>query len=791
MANERFTQAALNVLEFAKLAALRREAATVDTDDLVYAIALEQKSNAARAILEFIGDYHKLEELLFTSNGYSPAQSQPSRSRRGSGTVPPLNSFAHDVIQRAVDIAKQQNAALVGPEQILLGVLFDSSNLGSKLLIKAGVDLAALKTKLRGSNATLANDNYDPRYGAKYGPNTSHAHALTAPVARTKELDKYTTDFTELARQGKIHPVYGRDSEILRIIDILGLLKKNNPIIIGEPGVGKTAIMEGLALRIIEGKVPPVLRNARMLLLDVGSLLAGTTLRGEFEERVKVVIDEVKKAGNIVLAIDEIHTVVGAGAAQGTSDLSNMLKAALQDGLRLVGTTTLEEYRRIEKDQALARRFQAVVAKEPDINNTIEIVKALKPLYEDHHRVEISDSIIELAAKLSEQYISDRNQPDKTIDVIDQAGSHLRQTALDDAVLTMTEQDVSAVVSRISGVPVTQLTKSEREKLLGLEAILHQRVIGQEQAVKAVSAAMRRAGTRLKAKGRPIASFIFSGPTGVGKTELAKTLAKVMFGSEDKMIRLDMSEYMERHTVSRLVGSPPGYVGYDEGGQLTKAVHRNPYTVVLFDEIEKAHPDVFNVLLQVLDDGRLTDSQGRTVDFKNTVIIMTTNVGSSAIEGKNQGLGFDFESKDAKAKVESLYQTIKEKVLTTLKQYFRPEFLNRISETIVFRSLEKEQLYEIIDVLLLETQESLAEQGVSISLTANARDILINHGYSAQFGARSLQRAITDLLDDELAILLLEDQPAPGTVIEVDGSDGVLAFKQVIPSTPVVAEEAQ
>jgi ATP-dependent Clp protease ATP-binding subunit ClpC len=791
MANERFTQAALSVLEFAKLSALRRGAATVDTDDLVYAIALEQKSAAARAILEFIGDYHKLEELLFPSNGYLPAQPQSTRSRRG--IVPDLNSFAKEAIQKAFNIAKEQNAALVGPEQILLGVLLsDSSNLGCKLLIKAGVDLAALKTKLRGNNAALANDNYDPSYGgAKYGPNTSHAHALTAPVARTTELDKYTTDLTELARQRKIHPVYGRDAEILSIIDILGLLKKNNPIIIGEPGVGKTAIMEGLAFLIISGKVPKGLRSARMLLLDLAALTAGTSLRGEFEERVKLVIAEVKKAGNIVLAIDEIHTVVGAGAAQGTTDLSNMLKGALQDGLRLVGTTTLDEYRRIEKDQALARRFQPVVAKEPDISGTIEIIKALKPLYEDHHLVKISDAIIELAAKLSDQYISGRNQPDKTIDVIDQAGSHLRQTAVDDAVLTMTEQDVSAVVSRISGVPVTQLTKSEREKLLGLEAILHQRVIGQEQAVKAVSAAMRRAGTRLKAKGRPIASFIFSGPTGVGKTELAKTLAKVMFGSEDKMIRLDMSEYMERHTVSRLVGSPPGYVGYDEGGQLTKAVHRNPYTVVLFDEIEKAHPDVFNVLLQVLDDGRLTDSQGRTVDFKNTVIIMTTNVGSSAIEGKNQGLGFDFESKDAKAKVESLYQTIKEKVLTTLKQYFRPEFLNRISETIVFRSLEKEQLYEIIDVLLLETQESLAEQGVSISLTANARDILINHGYSAQFGARALQRAITDLLDDELAILLLEDQPVPGTVIEVDGSDGVLAFKQVLPSTPGVAEEAQ
>jgi ATP-dependent Clp protease ATP-binding subunit ClpC len=788
MANERFTQAALSVLEFAKLAALRRGAATVDTDDLVYAIAVEQKSFAARAILEFIGDYHKLEDLLFPSNGYPPAQPQSSRGRRG--IVPDLNSFAKEAIQKAFNIAKEQNAALVGPEQILLGVLLsDSSNLGCKLLIKAGVDLAALKTKLRGNNAALANDNYSPSYGPSHGRNPSHS--LTAPVARTTELDKYTTDLTELARLGKIHPVYGRDAEILSIIDILGLLKKNNPIIIGEPGVGKTAIMEGLACRIISGKVPPVLRNARMVLLDVGSLQAGTPLRGEFEERVKLVIAEVKKAGNIVLAIDEIHTVVGAGAAQGTSDLSNMLKGALQDGLRLVGTTTLEEYRRIEKDQALARRFQPVVAKEPDISGTIEIVKALKPLYEEHHLVKISDAIIESAAKLSDQYISDRNQPDKTIDVIDQAGSHLRQTAVDDAVLTMTEQEVAAVVSRISGVPVTRLTQSEREKLLGLEAILHQRVIGQEQAVKAVSAAMRRAGTRLKAKGRPIASFIFSGPTGVGKTELAKTLAKVMFGSEDKMIRLDMSEYMERHMVSRLTGSPPGYVGYDEGGQLTKAVHRNPYTVVLFDEIEKAHPDVFNILLQVLDDGRLTDSQGRTVNFKNTVIIMTTNVGSTIIEGKNQSLGFDFESKDAKAKVESLYQTIKEKVLTTLKQYFRPEFLNRISETIVFRSLEKEQLYEIIDVLLLETQESLAEQGVSISLTASARDILINHGYSAQFGARALQRAITDLLDDELAILLLEDQPAPGTVIEVDGSDGVLAFKQVLPSTPVVAEEAQ
>lgn len=774
----RFSEAAISIFQIANVSAQLRQAPTIGTDDLVYAIVMERRSAAATAILEILDQpgqargngYKKIERLLHpTASGSSSPSSSAARSRMEPQNVLELDSFARLAIDKAIDLADQLGLKKVGADQFLLGILMDSGNRGTQLLKNAGVDPTHISRVLRNLNSKTGG-----------GAASARTTGSSRPATRSTELDKYTTDLTQLALDGKLEPLHGRAAEMGRIIDILGQMHKNNPIILGEPGVGKTAVMKGLAQLIIDGKVPTMLRDCRMLLLDVGSLVAGTTLRGQFEERVKTLLDEVHRAGNIVLAIDEIHTVVGSGAAEGSADLSNMLKSALQDGLRLIGTTTLSEFRRIDKDQALSRRFQPVKLDEPDLDGTIKIMKALKPRYEAHHGITIPDAVIELAATLSARYITNRNQPDKTIDVIDEAGSHLRQTASDDkAVLTLSEQDVAAVVSRQCDMPVTKLTQSEREKLLGLEAILHESVIGQEQAIRAVSAAMRRSGVKLNPSNKPIASFIFSGPTGVGKTELAKTLAQVMFGSEKNMVRLDMSEYMERHTVSRLVGSPPGYVGHEEGGQLTNAVRNRPYTVVLFDEIEKAHPDVFNVLLQVLDDARLTDSQGRTVDFKNTVVIMTTNVGSQAIQGKNKGIGFEFGTTDAKAEVESMYETIKAKVLESLKQYFRPEFLNRISETIVFRPLLKEEVYKIIDILLLRTEKVLADQGITIKLNKPARDVLIEKGYSATFGARALQRAITDLLEDPLATLLLEQEPPKGSVIEVDGVKGELVLSSV------------
>lgn len=766
---ERFTQSALDALEFAKKSAERRGRSNIDTDDIVYGIVLERNSAAARAILAFISDYRKVEVAIFP-----PADSSSSsigKYRTGAEVRAELGSFSKQALQQASNMAKQQGRNLIGAEHILLGVLADPTNTGSKLLVRLGVDLS----KIRATVSEMADNNTVSNSSGK------------GSAVRTPALDSYTVNLTEQARQGKLRPVHGRDAEIVRMIDILGLLQKNNPVIVGEAGVGKTALLEGLAQRIVAGKVPKPLRNKEVRTLDIGALVAGTKFRGEFEERVKGVIAEVIKAGNILLAIDEIHAVMGAGSSEGSVDMSSMLKTPLSRGeLSLIGTTTLDEYRkRIEKDPALARRFQPVVIEAPTSEQTLEILRALKNSYEKHHGVVILDEALALAVRLSDRYISDRFHPDKDLDIIDQAGSHLRMGVVEGegadegtekAPLVLDEAAVAETVSRITGVPASKLTQSEKEKLLRLEEILHQGIIGQEAAVTSVAKAMRRSGANLRRSTKPIASFIFAGPTGVGKTWLAKLLAKLMFGSEENMIRLDMSEYMERHTVSKLIGSPPGYVGYDEGGQLTNAVRRRPYSVVLFDEIEKAHPDVFNTLLQVLDDGRLTDAQGRTVDFKNTVVIMTTNVGSTAILGKSEssGLGFDLLGKsDEKAAAEKQYEVIKGKVMAALQQYFRPEFLNRLSEIIVFGQLLKSEVYQIIDLLLADLVKVVAEEyGFTLTLSASARDVLIERGYSVKFGAREMQRAITDLLEDPLSVELLKADSGSGGTICVDGEPG-------------------
>jgi ATP-dependent Clp protease ATP-binding subunit ClpC len=651
--------------------------------------------------------------------------------------------------------------------------------------------------------------------------------SATGSTGRTKTptLDEFGTNLTQLAQDGKLDPVVGRQKEIERVIQILGRRTKNNPVLIGEPGVGKTAIAEGLAQRVIQGDIPDILGEKRVVTLDIGLLVAGTKYRGEFEERLKKIMDEIRSAGNIILVIDEVHTLIGAGAAEGAIDAANILKPALARGeLQCIGATTLDEYRKhIERDAALERRFQPVMVGEPSVDETIEILYGLRERYEQHHKLQIADLALEAAAKLSDRYISDRYLPDKAIDLIDEAGSRvrllnsqlppaakeldkeLRQVLKDkddsvrsqdfekagelrdremeikqeiraiaaakkseltdrDESPVVDEEDIAHVVSSWTGVPVSKLTESESKRLLEMEGTLHNRIIGQDEAVRAISRAIRRARVGLKSPNRPIASFIFSGPTGVGKTELTKALAAYFFGSEDAMIRLDMSEYMERHTASKLIGSPPGYVGYNEGGQLTEAVRRRPYTVVLFDEIEKAHPDVFNMLLQILEDGRLTDAKGRTVDFKNTLLVMTSNIGSKVIETGGGKLGFEFSGDDEDAG----YNRIRSLVNEELKNYFRPEFLNRLDEVIVFRQLNTEEITQIADLLLKEVFVRLQEKNIVLSVTDRFKEVIVKEGYNPSYGARPLRRSIQRLLEDVLAEEILSGKIQDGDTATID-----------------------
>lgn len=732
---------------------------------------------------------------------------------RGSGFMPPEIPFtprAKRVFESAMKEARQLGNNYIAPEHILLGLLQDEEGVAAKVLENFGIDRGQLRTELiRNLGEEVA---------------TSAGGTSRSRNRKTATLDEFSTNLTQLASQGKLDPIVGRDREIERVIQILGRRTKNNPVLIGEPGVGKTAIAEGLAQRIINGNVPELLENRQVVSLEMGTLVAGTRFRGEFEERLKKIVEEIKTAGNIILLIDEIHTLVGAGAIEGTMDAANMLKPALARGeLQCIGATTLDEYRKhIERDAALERRFQPILVGEPTVEETIEILFGLRSAYEQHHRLTISDEALHSAAHLSHRYISDRFLPDKAIDLIDEAGSRVRvmnsklppevrdlKLELSDIVkqkdtavqtqdfdkagelrdreleirdeiesasqvetsiktnLIVTEENIADILSAWTGIPVTKMTESESYKLMHMEDTLHQRLIGQHEAVSAVSRAIRRARVGLKNPNRPIASFIFSGPTGVGKTELTKALAHYFFGSEEAMIRLDMSEFMERHTVSKLIGSPPGFVGYDEGGQLTESVRRRPYAVILFDEIEKAHPDVFNMLLQILEDGRLTDAKGRTVSFKNTLIIMTSNIGSKVIEKGGGGIGFEFEQSEEDAQ----YTRIRNLVNEELKQYFRPEFINRLDEIIVFRKLTKDEVKQIADILLGEVFNRLGDKEIVLQVSDRFKDHIVEVGYDPNYGARPLRRAIMNLLEDVLAEAMLSGTLKSGDEALVDLDD--------------------
>ncbi|MEB3278269.1 MAG: ATP-dependent Clp protease ATP-binding subunit [Lyngbya sp.] len=798
---ERFTEKAIKVIMLAQEEARRLGHNFVGTEQILLGLIGEGTGVAAK-VLKSMGVNLKdarieVEKII----------------GRGSGFVAveiPFTPRAKRVLELSLEEARQLGHNYIGTEHLLLGLIREGEGVAARVLENLGVDLTKVRTqviRMLGETAEVTAGGSSSR-------------------TKTPTLDEFGSNLTQMAAEGKLDPVVGRQKEIERVIQILGRRTKNNPVLIGEPGVGKTAIAEGLAQRIAQNDVPDILEEKRVVTLDIGLLVAGTKYRGEFEERLKKIMDEIRSAGNVILVIDEVHTLIGAGAAEGAIDAANILKPALARGeLQCIGATTLDEYRKhIERDAALERRFQPVMVGEPSVSETVEILYGLRERYEQHHKLKIMDEALEAAAKLSDRYISDRYLPDKAIDLIDEAGSRVRlinsqlppaakeldkelrqvlkekddavrsqdfdragelrdremeiksqiraiaqskksetRTTEDDSPM-VTEEDIAQIVASWTGIPVNKLTESESEKLLHMEDTLHQRLIGQEDAVKAVSRAIRRARVGLKNPNRPIASFIFSGPTGVGKTELTKALASYFFGSEEAMIRLDMSEFMERHTVSKLIGSPPGYVGYNEGGQLTEAVRRRPYTVVLFDEIEKAHPDVFNMLLQILEDGRLTDAKGRTVDFKNTLIIMTSNIGSKVIEKGGGGLGFEFAENEADAQ----YNRIRNLVNEELKQYFRPEFLNRLDEIIVFRQLTKDEVKEIAVIMLNEVFSRLTEKGIKLEITDRFNERLVEEGYNPSYGARPLRRAIMRLLEDSLAEEILSGRIKEGDTAIVD-----------------------
>lgn len=821
---ERFTEKAIKVIMLAQEEARRLGHNFVGTEQILLGLIGEGTGVAAK-VLKSMGVNLKdarieVEKII----------------GRGSGFVAveiPFTPRAKRVLELSLEEARQLGHNYIGTEHLLLGLIREGEGVAARVLENLGVDLSKVRTQV----IRMLGETAEVSAGSSHGK------------TKTPTLDEFGSNLTQMAAEGKLDPVVGRQKEIERVIQILGRRTKNNPVLIGEPGVGKTAIAEGLAQRIANGDIPDILEEKRVVTLDIGLLVAGTKYRGEFEERLKKIMDEIRSAGNVILVIDEVHTLIGAGAAEGAIDAANILKPALARGeLQCIGATTLDEYRKhIERDAALERRFQPVMVGEPSVEETIEILHGLRERYEQHHKLKISDEALEAAAKLSDRYISDRYLPDKAIDLIDEAGSRvrlinsqlpaaakeldkeLRQVLKekDEAVRSqdfdkagelrdremeikaeirsiaqskkngdangeespvVTEEDIAQIVASWTGVPVQKLTESESTKLLHMEDTLHQRLIGQDEAVKAVSRAIRRARVGLKNPNRPIASFIFSGPTGVGKTELTKALAAYFFGSEEAMIRLDMSEYMERHTVSKLIGSPPGYVGYNEGGQLTEAVRRRPYTVVLFDEIEKAHPDVFNMLLQILEDGRLTDAKGRTVDFKNTLLIMTSNIGSKVIEKGGGGLGFEFSTGDAS---ESQYNRIRSLVNEELKQYFRPEFLNRVDEIIVFRQLVKDEVKQIADIMLADVFRRLSDQGITLEVTERFKDRLVEEGYNPSYGARPLRRAIMRLLEDSLAEEILSGRIKSGDVAVMDvDEDGKITVSpsQALPGQPSTPE---
>ena len=810
----RFTEKAQRAIYYAQEEARAMNYPAVGTEHLLLGILREGESVAAHALKDIGVDLQQMRDIVLKTlmPGKEPAGKEITITPR---------------VKRVLTLAQNEAARwgvnYIGTEHLLLSILHEGEGVASRILEEMGVNSDAIRKQV----VSLLGG------GSNMDGNVSNGMNHTGEENRPT-LEEFGRNLNELVRQGKIDPVIGRAGEIERVIQVLCRRTKNNPALLGEPGVGKTAIAEGLAQRIINGNVPELLKEKEVFTLDMGSLVAGAKYRGDFEDRLKKIMDEVKADKNIILFIDEMHTLIGAGSAEGSLDAANILKPELARGdIQCIGATTLDEYRKhIEKDAALERRFQPITVNEPSQEDAVEILKGIRDKYEAHHNVEISDEAIEAAVKLSSRYITDRFLPDKAIDLIDEAASRVRlQTYMapsevkvledeierlgkekEEAVMAqeyekaalyrdqekqkreelqkvmdewknqtstktnvVTEEEIAGIVSNWTGVPVTKLQEGDTKRLLHMEEILHQRVIGQDEAVKAVSRAVRRAQSGLKSPKRPIGSFLFLGPTGVGKTELARALAEVLFDNEDAIVRIDMSEYMEKHSVSRLVGAPPGYVGHDEGGQLTEAVRRKPYSIVLLDEIEKAHPDVFNILLQVLDDGRLTDSQGRTVDFKNTVIIMTSNVGASNIKTTGT-LGFNADS--SKAEEKAAYDKMKNRVMDALKATFRPEFLNRVDETIVFHALEKEHILSIVDLMMKELQKRLQEQEIGMDVTGEAREKLVAEGYDPAYGARPLRRAIQRLLEDPLAEALLMGRYKAGDVVKVDCTeDGLLLLK--------------
>ena len=819
---DKFTDRARKVLTLAQDEAQRFNHNYIGTEHLLLGLVREGEGVAARVLENMNVELAKVRTAVefIIGRGDRPVVGEVGLTPR-----------AKRVIELAIDEARRLGHNYIGTEHLLLGLVREGEGIAAGVLESLGVNL----DKVRHEVIRVLSQS------SSAGPTQE-----TKRASKTPTVDALGINLTEAARADKLDPVIGREKEIERVIQILGRKTKNNPALIGEPGVGKTAIAEGLAHRIVAGDVPDILLNKRVLTLDIGSLVAGTKYRGEFEERLKKIIEELRNTNDAVLFIDELHTLVGAGAAEGAIDAANILKPPLARGeLQCIGATTLDEYRKyIERDAALERRFQPVMVEEPTLEQTIDILMGIRERYEQHHKVTISDEAVRAAADLSSRYITDRHLPDKAIDLIDEAASRVRlrhssappalreaQKDLDritkekDAAInnqeyeqaaalreaeatarestealrgewqnsisgdqpTVDEEEIAQVVAMWTGIPVTRIAQEESERLLHMEDAIHQRVIGQQEAIEIVSKAVRRARAGLKDPKRPIGSFIFLGPTGVGKTELAKALAEFMFGSEDALIKIDMSEFMERHNVSRLVGAPPGYVGFDEGGQLTEAVRRKNYAVILLDEVEKAHPEVFNILLQILEDGHLTDAKGRRVDFRNCIIIMTSNLGAKSLQ-TNSALGFRPMGDTDEARAESSYELMKEKVAAELKQNFRPEFLNRIDATVVFRSLTVEEITEIVDLMLARVRDQLRAQQMQLEVTQEAKDHIIKLGYDVAYGARPLRRVIQNMVEDVLAEHLLLGKYEPGTTIVVDRDpEAGLDIRAAEPRTPVEA----
>ena len=815
---ERFTEKAIKVIMLAQEEARRLGHNFVGTEQVLLGLIGEGTGVAAKTL---------------KSMGVTLKDARAEVEKiigRGSGFVAveiPFTPRAKRVLELSWDEARQLGHNYIGTEHLLLGLIREGEGVAARVLENLGVDL----NKIRSNVIKMLGETKPQTTSSSSSSSSSSSGGKT----KTPSLDEFGRDLTLAAQEMRLDPVVGREKEIERVIQILARRTKNNPVLIGEPGVGKTAVAEGLAIRIVNSEVPDILDGKKVIQLDMGLLVAGTKYRGEFEERLKKIMDEIRQAGNIILVIDEMHTLIGAGAAEGAIDAANILKPALSRGeIQVIGATTLDEYRKyVEKDSALERRFQPVMIDEPTEEESIEILKGIKTKFEDHHKLIISDDAIVAAVKLSNKYITDRFLPDKAIDVIDEASSKVRLKVStlspegkalekelrslikekEDAIRnqqfdlasqlrdeeadmkdriremaqkyrdeheankpTVTAENVAEVIATMTGVPVTKLTEGESERLLKLEDTLHARVIGQHDAVVAISKAIRRARVGLKSPNRPIGSFIFCGPTGVGKTELAKALAEAVFGSEDNMIRVDMSEFMEKHSTAKLIGSPPGYVGYDDGGHLTELIRKKPYSVVLFDEIEKAHPDVFNIMLQILDDGRLTDSKGRHINFKNTIIIMTSNVGASMITNTSK-LGFSTAEDESKDKYEKLKDTVTEE----MKKAFRPEFLNRIDETIVFAHLNQEEIRQIVDLMLKDLFKRLAERELSVEVTDEVKDHLAKNGYSEAYGARPLRRLIQRKIEDMLAEEILSGKYSQGDTIKLTLVDDKITFEKAKP----------